>query len=376
MIDSGGNYFKLQENHYREVLRELTDKLPPYCKEFFRGIDTNTAIKTKVGYARDLYVFFEFIIAKNPLYKDFKIHNIPWSLFEELTPADIDEFLEFTSLYETNGIEHTNGQSGKARKLSTLSKFYRFFCVRNLLNNNPIPAVERPKIPTKQVIILDPEQVDTLINDITTGDKLTSRQRSFHKFTVERDIALVTVFLGTGIRVSELVGLNVNDIDFNENSLRIIRKGGDEDIIYFGNEVEIALKNYIFPKNNNENISSGTESFETEELLSPRQKLLKYPENPDPALFLSIRGSRMAVRSVQEMVNKYSKRSITNKQISPHRFRSTYATRVYEASSDSFLTSKLLGHKNIETVKKYVKFDENRKKSCANLPINRNNETD
>lgn len=102
-----------------------------------------------------------------------------------------------------------------------------------------------PKLHEKEIVRLDPDEVAILLDTVETGDKLTKRQLQYHQKTKVRDVALLTLLLGTGIRVSECVGLDIKDIDFNNNGIKIRRKGGYEAVIYFGIEVETALHDYL-----------------------------------------------------------------------------------------------------------------------------------
>ena len=330
-----------------QTLRHLLDRMPGFCKDFIRGISNSTEIRTQVAYCRDIYHFLNYIKAHNPEFKDIDIRDIPFELLERLSPADIDEYLEFLSLYEIDGVVYSNENASKARKLSSLSKLYDFYIKRQQLKNNPISAIERPKINDKAIIALSPEQIIDLIKYVSNPVNLTERQQKFHERTYVRDAAILTLFLGTGIRVSELVGLDVDDIDFTLNSIRVVRKGGREAFVYFGDAVASALSAYIGPE---------------------REKLLKGKTNDSPALFLSLRGTRLTVRSVENLVKKYSSMLETNKKITPHKLRSTFGTEIYSKTGDIYLTAELLGQRDINTTKKhYASMDQDKLHSVVNL---------
>ncbi len=172
---------------------------------------------------------------------------------------------------------------------------------------------------------------------------MTDKQKHYHKLTRDRDLALLTLLLGTGIRVSECVGLNISDIDFNVNGIKIIRKGGTEVIVYFGNEVKTALLEY----------------------LEKRKKIIPNSGHED-ALFLSLQHKRLSVRSVQNLVKKYSKLVTTLKNISPHKLRSTYGTNLYRETGDIYLVADVLGHKDVNTTKKhYAEIEDERRRMAA-----------
>ena len=163
--------------------------------------------------------------------------------------------------------------------------------------------------------------------------------------------AIITLLLGTGIRVSECVGLDKNNIDFKNNGILIKRKGGYEDIVYFGEEVHKALTDYM---NEREHImpESGHEN----------------------ALFLSLQNKRISVRSVELLVKKYAKTVTSLKKITPHKLRSTYGTTLYQETGDIYLVADVLGHKDVNTTKKhYAAQNEERKRYAATVVKLRDN---
>lgn len=156
----------------------------------------------------------------------------------------------------------------------------------------------------------------------------------------------MTLLLGTGIRVSECVGLDVTDIDFNTNGIRVIRKGGSEMIVYFGDEVEKALKDYI----------------------NGSRKLVNPQEGHEKALFYSTQRRRIGVKAVENLVKKYSRQVTPLKKITPHKLRSTYGTTLYQETGDIYLVADVLGHKDVNTTRKhYAAQDESRRRSAANV---------
>ena len=167
-----------------------------------------------------------------------------------------------------------------------------------------------------------------------------------HKQTQIRDMAILTLLLGTGIRVSECVGLNLDDVDFDNNAIRVIRKGGNEALVYFGDEVEKALLDYIQGPRKEVQTKSGHEN----------------------ALFISMNNTRITPRSVERLVKKYARLVTTVKKITPHKLRSTFGTALYQETGDIYLVADTLGHKDVNTTKKhYAALDEERKRRAANI---------
>ena len=170
------------------------------------------------------------------------------------------------------------------------------------------------------------------MDNVESGEQLTGKQLAYHEKTKVRDLALLTLFLGTGIRVSECVGLNIDDIDLKNNGIKIIRKGGNEVIVYFGDEVLEALLPY----------------------LEERKQIEALPGHTN-ALFLSMQKKRMSVRSVTTMKN-----------ITPHKLRSTYGTNLYNETGDIYLVADVLGHKDVNTTKKhYASLEDSRRRMAA-----------
>ena len=227
-------------------LRELLKDFPPFAKDFFRGIEPTSSINTRIGYAYDIRTFFRFLLSANPSFQSEKISSLTLDNLDSLESVDIEEYLEYLKLYTYEGKTYSNDERGIHRKLASLRKFYLYYQKRDFLKNNPTTIVDMPKLHDREIIRLDAEEVSELLNLVEhAGEQLTGRKKSFYEKNKLRNLAIFTLFLGTGIRVSECVGLDIEDVDFRENRIRIIRKGGKEEYVYFGEEVRNALKNYI-----------------------------------------------------------------------------------------------------------------------------------
>lgn len=348
------NYHDEQNRNNILKMREVLETLPVFCKTFFRGIEEYTSTRTRLAYAYDIRLFFEFLHEKNPICSKLDIEQYPISLLNDISRLDIEEYLEYLTLYEKDGREITNDERGKARKLASLRSFYNYFYQNEMIENNPASLVPLPKRPEKEIIRLEPNEVAILLDQVEAGTKLTKKELEYHKKTKIRDIALLTLLLGTGIRVSECVGLDINDVNFDEAGIKIRRKGGFETVIYFGEEVETALLDY----------------------LEERERIIP-AEGHEKALFLSLQNRRMAVRSVENLVKKYASRVTSLKKITPHKLRSTYGTTLYKETGDIYLVADVLGHKDVNTTRKhYAAIEQERRRRAANavqLRENRDN---
>lgn len=336
-------YYEQIDRKNIQKLRIMIQKLPLFCPAFFRGIEPFTSSRTRIAYAYDLKIFFDFLQKNNPVIENLEIKDITLSHLDELSVTDIEEYMEYLKYrFNEKQQEVVNKERGITRKISSLKSFYNYYYRKEQLKNNPAALVRLPKIHEKEIIRLDMEEVARLLDEAEKGDSLTDKQKDFHKKTKTRDLALLTLFLGTGIRVSECVGLDLNDVDFKNGGIRIHRKGGKEYTVYFGIEVEDALHDYMEQRNQ----------------MVPIQ-------GHENALFLSLQMKRISVRTVENLVKKYAKIVTPLKKISPHKLRSTYGTSLYQETGDIYLVADVLGHADVNTTKKhYAALDETRRKSA------------
>lgn len=345
------DYSKEMSNKLNIKLRKQIEYLPSFANTFFRGISANTSIKTRIAYAMDLKIFFEYLIENHPKFTHYKdIKDISLSDLDYIKAVDLEDFSEYLSYY-TKGhyknneakVSLSNSNRGKMRKLSTLRSFYKYFFKKELIKTNPTVLVDLPKNYEKPIVRLEPNEVANLLDEIESGKNLTPSQLKYHNKTKVRDLAIVTLLVGTGIRISECVGMNISDVDFDNDSFVVTRKGGNKTILYMPDEVRSALLRY---------------------LKEDREKV----DVEDDALFLSLQHKRMTQSSIQKMLKKYTKIVVPLKNISPHKLRSTYGTNLYKETGDIYLVADVLGHKDVNTTKKhYAAIEEERRKIAAKV---------
>ena len=340
------SYFEEREIACIERLNAIVEKLPYYVQDFFIGVELRTSPLTRLNYGYDLRVFFDFLSKK--VFRDKNIDQIKLSDLAALDASDIEYFLSYLSHYNINGKYERCTETGKARKLSTLRAFYKYFFNKNLLPANTPTKVTMPKIHEKEIVRLDTndkiDEIGDMLYTVESGQGLTKRQKDFHNVTRLRDTAIITLFLGTGIRISELVGLNVDDVDFNTNSFVVTRKGGNRATLYFNEEVASALNVYV----------------------ETVRKDKKTVHENEKALFLSLQDRRISTRTVQELVKKYARIVSPLKKITPHKLRSTFGTSLYKKTGDIYVVADCLGHKDVNTTKKhYAAITEDIRKKAA-----------
>lgn len=325
-------------------LRQVLSTLPDFCRDYFRAIDTTTTTKTRISYAYDIRIFFQFLLDQNPAFKNYSMADFTIDVLDQIKAVDIEEYQEYLKVYQNGNKLETNGERGLKRKISALRSFYAYYYKREMIQTNPTVLVDVPKIHDKSIIRLDADEVALLLDYIEHGgESLSGQKRVYYEKTKERDLAIVTLLLGTGIRVSECVGLDIEDVDFKNNGIKVTRKGGNEMVVYFGPEVEKALRRYL----------------EVREGITP-------VAGHEHALFYSSQRKRMGVQAVENMVKKYARQITTTKKITPHKLRSTYGTALYQETGDIYLVADVLGHKDVNTTKKhYAALDDARRRQAA-----------
>lgn len=337
------SYFAERNLKTTKKIEEVLGELPDFCRTLFVGIQINTGALTRLNYAYDLRLYFQFLAGN--LNKN--IREITLDDLKKVTSHDIEAFINYISLYENDEFKVVeNNENGKARKIAAIRMMFKYFYKSGDLESNPAALLDIPKIHEKAIIRLDVDEVVKLLDEVESGEGLTENQKKYHSITKSRDLAMLTLFLGTGIRISECIGLNTDDIDFRNMRIRITRKGGNQSIIYIGDEVAEALNAYIEEREN----MKGADS---------------------PALFLSLQGNRISAKAVQNIVKKYALIITPLKHITPHKLRSTYGTNLYRETGDIYLVADVLGHKDVNTTRKHYasQAEENRRRAANAIKL-------
>lgn len=280
-------------------LRKILDELPEFASRYFYANEFSLSARTRVAYAYDLRTFFRYIITKNPSLQYMQARDITIAHLEQLSVHDIESYLSYLKCYHPDEQEHRtihNTPTGIARKLSCLRSFFDYYTGIGEMKRNPAARISTPKIHTKEIIQLDPDEVEILLSGIENGsDKISKHQKKYLDKTRLRDLAITTLLLGTGIRISECVGLDIQDVNFKDNSIKITRKGGNEQIVFFNNEVQYVLEDYLH-----------------------EQRLNLIPEKgSEDALFLSLKNNRISVDAIEKMIVKYARMYVPHKRIHP-----------------------------------------------------------
>jgi site-specific recombinase XerD len=345
-------YVQRNNKNLQTINRLLESELPSFCADYFLAIDSLTSTLTRLNYAHDLKIFFNFLMEKK--YRDYtSAKQFTLTDIENVTNNDIEYFLSYLSNYSYGGKQHTCNERAKARKLSSVRAMFKHFFNKGLIAVDNSAKVSTPKLHEKPIIRLDGNEVYNIIDTAESGSGLTPHQLAYHEKTKVRDSAILILFLGTGIRISELVGLNNQDINFKDNSFIVTRKGGSKSILFFDNDVADALKRYLDYKEES-----------------------NVPVSPQSPLFLSTQNKRITVRAVENLVKKYAKIVSPLKKITPHKLRSTYGTQLYQATGDIYIVADVLGHKDVNTTRKHYAAisEENRRAVAGKVKLRRDDE--
>lgn len=333
------NFTDEQNKNNLQKTKKIISELPSYVSDYFVARRSNTSTKTGLSYAYDIRNFFIWLQANVSELSGMKLREIPLEKLSMVTARDIEEYIYFL---QTDS-ENINHAAGITRKLCTLSAFFKYLYKNDLLPNNPCDKVMRPKA-TKdtRIIKMSSNEVKAFLNAIERGSEAFSpHQANYLKKTRTRDLAIATTLLGTGIRVSECVGLDIGDIDFTNKRITVTRKGGKIQNVPISDEVAEALNSYLLE----------------------RKKIAVETD----ALFLSSKQNRISVGAVENLVNKYAEAVGTAYRITPHKLRKTYGTTLYNETGDIYLVASALGHEDINTTKEhYAQQDERRLQEARN----------
>lgn len=334
-------------------IRDIMRELPSPCGDFLRGIAVTTSTFTRLAYAIDLKTFFQFLHTERYAFSQKPLYALTDDDLAALTQSDLTAYIDYLTFYFKDDGENTSDRPMKAlvnhdlaikRKLCSIRSLYDFLFKHERIPANVAALVPLPRIHEKPILRLSRDEMVKLLEQAESGDQLTTHQKHYQKITAKRDYALLSIFLGTGIRVSECVGLNIADVNLEENAFLVTRKGGNQAVLYFPPEVADALADY----------------------LDERQHIETLPGH-EQALFLSMQKRRITQRAVQNIVKKYAAIAAPLKpKISPHKLRSTFATNLYNATGDIYLVADVLGHSSVDTTRKhYADMSDKRRRMAA-----------
>lgn len=343
-------FAKIASQRHTQKIREMLLSMPPVVDDFIRSLEDQTSSLTRLAYLYDLRLFFEYLSREIPRFADVSPAQLSIDLIRSITLKDIERYPAYLTLYYKENPDRIieNEAHGKMRKLCALRSFYNYMFRNNYVEGNLAALVPLPKLSEKPILRLEPNEVARLLDIAERGEGMTEQQ---HKYTArmrKRDVAILTLLLGTGIRVSECVGIDLLDVSFEENAFLVTRKGGKQMILYFSDEVAAALRDYA----------------------AEREQIKTLPGH-EGALFLSTQRRRITARAVENLVKKYARVAAPLKRISPHKLRSTFATELYQNTGDIYLVADVLGHTDVNTTRRHyaAMSDEHRRRAAKAVKL-------
>ena len=350
------SYQTERSQRINDRMKDLQRELPVSCTDYFRSISQTTSPLTRLAYAYDLRLFFQYLNLENMYFANSSTVMLTGDDLSRITARDIFGFQEYLQQYvritdsdekDEDDISPTlvqNFELGIMRKLSSIRSFFDYLFRNELIPANVASMVTLPKRHEKPILYLEPDEVQRLMDAVVLGEGLSDRQQKYLQLTQKRDIAILMMFLGTGIRVSELVGLDIDHIDFTQNAFMVTRKGGNQVILYYPDTVKDVLENYLIERE-----------------MTPTLPGHEY------ALFISLQKRRITSRAVENLVKKYAQIAAPlKKRISPHKLRSTFGTTLYQQTGDIYLVSDALGHADVNTTKRhYAALKDSKRREAA-----------
>ena len=304
------------------------DQNPEYVNSFLDYSLTilNKSPNSVKEYNYDLIMFLRYIKIQYHLtnetdFKSITIKDIPLDVIKKITPQDIMSFLSFMAL------NLKAKAATRARKISTIRIFFSYLSQKaKIIDNNPAQNIETPKKEKRMPRYLTLDDSKKLLN-------VTMDENDENK---ERDYAIITIFLNCGLRLSELVGINISDINFDDYKLNVIGKGNKERTIYLNKACVNAIRAYLDVR--------------------PKVAIKVDDKNSQKALFLSKRHERISNRTVQYIVDKeLQKAGLDTSKYSTHKLRHTAATLMYQYGNvDIRALQEILGHESISTTEIYT----------------------
>ena len=342
-----------------QLTREMLREMPMACTDFINSLAMTTSTLTRLAYVLDLRTFFDFTQKELPKFSERPLLSWTDQDFASITTRDLVAYSEYLTLYykEMNTeagkdqIILQNHEYGVMRKLSSLRSFFRFLFKAERIPGNTASLVTLPKVHEKPILFLAGAEIEKLLDTAANGTDFGSqRQKNYQKNTRSRDYAILMLFLGTGMRLSECVGIDFQDLDLENHAVLVTRKGGNQVVLYYPEDVREALETYLEDR---------------------KEIVTADPEDAD-AVFLSLQRRRISQRAVEIMVKKYCAIAAPlKKRLSPHKLRSTYATRLYQQTGDIYLVADALGHADVNTTRRHyaAMSDAHRREAAENITI-------
>ena len=311
------------ENKAKNRLMDQPEVLTEY---YYSLVGAGKSYATVYNYINYVLKFLKFTFDEE--YKCDK------EFYAKVKPVHINKYIASLRTVTKNGETKPTSDSIRTVHWSALNTFFQFL-VPEYIDTNPVTSTQRPKMKDKpNVTYLTNKEIAKLLKYV---------EDNASKELKNRDLCILKLGFTTGLRLSAIVQINIEDIDFQSNQIRVVEKGDREEYVMFGEQVRKQL------------------------LLWLQDREEYFNADKTDALFVSLRGfNRLAPGGVQEMISKYAKH-VTNKHVTPHVMRHSCATNLYEKTGDIYLCASQLHHRNVATTQRYAEISNSRKKEATNI---------
>lgn len=307
-----------KENTARKNMEKKLESLPPILTSFYNWMDAREKSYTTMNnYINHIVEFMDFYT------KGKKKDNF----YETVTDDDVEKFMTSIRRKDIDGEEVEVGDDIRAAKWSSLNTFFKFLSQKKYITNNPMLLTERPRIRTQHTVTyMTPKEIESVFKRIATESR---------PMVKNRDMCIMALGLGTGLRVSAIVNIDIEDVDFKTSSIKVIEKGRKTRDIGIGE----SLRNLL--------------------LIWIKDREIYFGGQETGPLFISQKKTRLSVDSVEALVKKYT--SHLPKKITPHKLRSSAAMNLHGAGVDILTIASILGHENVATTQRYTRaYDEDK----------------
>lgn len=312
-----------KELEFKEKMNKKLSKLPLIFTEFYMYMSEDHKSYTTID--RYIYYVTDFM--------NYVTNGKPNDVFyKTVTVAQTRQYFSSLEVKEHNGKMIRVGDDIKGARWSGINTFFSFLMQEDYIDENPMVKTKRPKVKTKhEIVYLTPEEIQSVLDSV---------EQNARPMLKNRDLCIISLGLSTGLRVSAITQINIEDIDFTANKIKVIEKGNVTKEVGFGNKMRAILLNWI------------------------KDREVYFDASDVDALFISQQNKRMCTDSIRDLLTKYT--SHLNKRIVPHKLRSTAAMSLVQAGADVLTVQAVLGHENINTTLRYVKAVEHEKQKAVN----------
>ena len=335
-------YYKQQEMAVTEKTFEICKRLPGFCMDYI--LAREVAVNSRYAYAQDLEIFFRFITEHVKEFQGIQPNEIIETDMKKINIKMLQSFSNHMKLCDMSA-------NTRSRRLTSVRGLFKWLWKTDVLDVDCSMKLEMPTADQREeghvIHYLNENEIKEFLEKIRTNTVYEDarKKKSQERWTV-RNYAIVSLFLHTGMRLSECVGIDLDDIDLKEQSVQVHRKGGRDTKLYMNDECMAALNEYL-------------------------RERKEYPvkEGAEKALFISSRGTRITSRMIEKMVKELTE-ACGLKTGSVHSLRRSYGTVFYDKIGDVYLLSANLGHRSVDiTAKHYAKILDSKKRMNKSINL-------